>query len=150
MSPPLIGKRLIDGHQVFAVAALGVALRERVELLARDVTEPQRDFLETGDPQSLPLLEDLHEVARFDERSMGAGVEPGEAAAENLYEQVAALEIGAVDVGDLEFAAAGRLDRRGDVDDVVVVEIEAGHREIRFRQLRLLLDRVRAAVLIEL
>jgi hypothetical protein len=127
---PLIGKRLVYGHQVFAVAALGVALGERVKLLARDVAEPQRDFLETCNPQALSLLENLYEVARFDERSMRSGVEPGEAAPENLDEQVAALEIGAVDVGDLEFATAGRLDRCGDVDDVVVVEIEAGHGEV--------------------
>ena len=119
-------------------------------MLARNIAEPQRDLLETGDPQSLPLLEDLHEVARFDERSMGAGVEPGEAAAENLDEQVAALEIGAVDVGDFELAAAGRFDRRGDVDDVIVIEIEAGHREVRLGQLRLLLDRARASPLVEL
>jgi hypothetical protein len=102
---------LVYGHQVFAVAALGVALGERVELLARDVAEPQRDFLETSNPQSLPLLENLYEVARFDERSMRSGVEPGEAAPENLDEQVAALEIGAVDVGDFEFATAGSMPR---------------------------------------
>src|SRR5262249_16084690 len=141
----LIWKRLVYGQEVFAVAALGVAQCERVELLARDVAEPQRDFLETGDPQSLPLLENLHELARFDERGVRGGVEPSEAAAWNLDEQVAAFEIGAVDVGDLEFAAAGWLDRRRNVDDVVVVEIEAGHGEVRFRLLRLLLDRARAA-----
>ena len=45
--------------------------------------------------------------------------------------QLAALEVGAVDVGDLELAARRRLQPRGDVDDLVVVEVEAGDRLVR-------------------
>ena len=41
---------------------------------------------------------------------VGAGVEPGEAAAEPDDVKVPALEIGAIDVGDLELAASRRLD----------------------------------------
>jgi hypothetical protein len=42
---------------------------------------------------------------------VGAGVEPREAAAHLLDVEVAALEIGAVDVGDLELAARRGLER---------------------------------------
>ena len=68
------------------------------------------------------------------------------AAAHQLDVQLAALEIGAVDVGDLEFAARRRLEAGGDVDHLLVVEIEPGHGPVRLRLLRLLLDRDRAAV----
>ena len=49
---------------------------------------------------------------------MRAGVEPGEAAAEHLDAQLPAFEVGAVDVGDLQFAAGEGLQRRGDLDDL--------------------------------
>src|SRR4029078_570890 len=79
------------------------------------------------------LLEDLNEMARLDERGMGAGVEPGEPAAAHFDEQIATLHIGTVDVGDLELSAGRRFQRESDLDDVVIVEIETGHRDIRFR-----------------
>ena len=41
---------------------------------------------------------------------MGTGVEPGEAAAPALYIQVAALEIGIVDVSDFQLSAWRGLD----------------------------------------
>ena len=41
----------------------------------------------------------------FDQRCMSAGVEPCKATVQNLHEQIAALHVGAIDVGDLQFAA---------------------------------------------
>ena len=81
---------------------------------------------------------------------MGAGIEPGEAAAQDLDRQLAARQIGAVDVGDLELAARRRLEACGDAHHIVVVEIEAGHRDVGARPLRFLLDRQRAAGTVEL
>src|SRR5450755_1160889 len=131
-------------HQIFAIAALGALLRRRLEGLERDVALAQRNLLWAGDACALPLLQDLHEVAGFDQRRVGSGIEPGEAAAQHLDEQIAAFEIGPVDVSDLELATSGGLYIGRDVQNVIVVEIEAGHRDIRFRLLRLLLDRQRA------
>ena len=60
----------------------------------------------------------------LDERGMRAGIKPGKTAAHDLHiESVPAVEIGAVDVGDFQFATTRGLDGRGDVDDFVVVEI---------------------------
>ena len=42
---------------------------------------------------------------------MGAGVEPGETTTEAFNVQIATLEVGIVDVGDLQLAAWRRLDR---------------------------------------
>ena len=55
--------------------------------------------------------------------------------------QVAAFEIDVVDRRDLQLAARRGLDRRGDVDDVIVVEIKAGDGPVGLRLLRLFLDR---------
>ncbi len=57
---------------------------------------------------------------------MGAGVEPGDASAEDLGAELASFEVPAVDVGDFEFAARGWLERFGDADDLRVVEVDSG------------------------
>jgi hypothetical protein len=57
---------------------------------------------------------------------VGAGVEPGVAAAHDLHVERSPFEVLAVDVGDFEFAAHAGLEVPGDVDDAVVVEVEAG------------------------
>src|ERR1700741_4790204 len=51
-----------DRHQIFAVAALGAALRRLFEFFQRNVALAQRDLLGAGDAQALSLLEDLHEM----------------------------------------------------------------------------------------
>ena len=71
-------------------------------------------------------------MARLDERGVGAGVEPGEAAAEQLDEKIAAFEIGAIDVGDFELASRRGLDRGGNVEDIIVVEIKPGDGDVDF------------------
>ena len=48
---------------------------------------------------------------RLEQRLVRAGVEPGDAAPEQLDVQLSALEVGAVHVGDLELAARRRLQR---------------------------------------
>ena len=64
---------------------------------------------------------------------MGAGVEPGKATAHDLHEQLAILQVDAVHVGDLDLAARRGLDRRRDIEHLVVVEIKPGHGVIRLR-----------------
>ena len=84
---------------------------------------PQGDFLGASDTQALTLLQDLDEMAGFDQRGMRAGIEPGKAAAEHLHIEIAAIEIGLVDVGDLDLAARRRLDAGCDLDNVVVIKM---------------------------
>jgi hypothetical protein len=76
-----------------------------VEVIERDVAEPQGDLFRAGDAQTLPLLEDLDKVAGFDQRSVRSSVQPGEAAAQYLDKKVAAIEIDLVHVGYFQFAA---------------------------------------------
>src|SRR5690606_2830 len=83
-------------------------------------------------------------------RIEGSGVEPGEAAAELLYAQLAAQQVIPVDVGDLELAAPGWADGLRDLDNPPVIEINAGDRPGRTRLDRLFLDAERPAAVVEL
>ena len=81
---------------------------------------------------------------------MGAGIQPGVAAAHDLHAELAALQIGAVDVGDLQLAARRRLQVPGDVHHLLVVEIQAGDRVVRLRLQWLLFQADGLAALVEL
>src|SRR5205085_10408918 len=97
-----------------------------------------------------PQLDLLDEVGRAEERLLRAGVEPGEAAAERLHLELRRFEVAAIEIGDLQLAARGRLEPRREVADPRVVEVQARHREVRARLLRLLFDADGAAALVEL
>ena len=75
-----------------------------------------------------------------DQRLVGAGVEPGEAAPQHLHAQLPLLQVDAVDVGDLQLAARRRPQRLGDGHHVAVVEIEADHGQVGPGRGRLFLD----------
>lgn len=69
--------------------------------------------------------------------------EPGGTPDEHPHVELAHIQIGAVDVGDLLFAPGGGFEALGDIDDTVVLEVDPrdGVRRLRFG--RLLLDRER-------
>ena len=81
---------------------------------------------------------------------MGAGIQPGGTAAHALHPQRAALQIDIVDIGDLQLAARRRFDLLGNLDHIVVVEIETGDGVVRLRLGRFLLNRDRLPLLVEL
>src|SRR5436190_23806198 len=95
---------MVDRQQILSVAALGRTLRKLVELIDADVAQPQGNFLNAGDSETLSFLENLHEMAGFHQCFVGPGVEPGKATAEHLDIKIATIEVGAVDVGDLDLA----------------------------------------------
>ena len=57
---------------------------ERFELCGIDPAIVERDFVGRADELALPVLQDADEFGSFQQRIVGAGVEPGEAAAEPL------------------------------------------------------------------
>src|SRR4028118_1275489 len=70
----------------------------------------------------------------------GAGAGPAEPAPEPLDPKPAGVQISAVDVCDLKLAAVRGGQAGSDVEDGVIVEVEAGDRPIALRVRRLLLD----------
>ena len=133
-----------------SVAILLHRLGQSLELRGVDPALAERDFLRAGDFQSLALLDRRDELAGVEQAVVGAGVEPGVAAPQRLHLQPALLEVDAIDVGDLQLAARRRLECGGDVDHVVVVEVQPGDREVALRLARLLLDADRASRRVEL
>ena len=81
---------------------------------------------------------------------MGSGVEPGEAAAQDLGAEFVAVKIPGVDVGDFELAACGGFEAAGYIDYAGVVEVDAGDGVARFGLERLLFERDGAALRVEL
>ena len=121
-----------------------------MDLLSRDVAHAVGDFFEAGDLEALAGLDGLDEGCGLQQGVVGAGVKPGVAAAHGLDVELVAREVGLVDVGDLELTACRWLYRLRDVDDVLIVEIEACHGEIRLRLGWLLLEAHSLAFLVEL
>lgn len=121
-----------------------------MDLLSRDVAHAVGDLFEAGDLEALAGLDGLDEGRGLQQGVVGAGVEPGVAAAHGLDVELVAREVGLVDVGDLELTARRRLYRLGDRDDVLVVEIEARHGKIGLWLGRLFLEAHGLALFVEL
>ena len=68
--------------------------------------KPLRQAISSGqaDLQPLALFDDLDEVAGFQQAVVGAGVEPGDATAQDLRRSAAPPQVFLVHVGDLQFA----------------------------------------------
>src|SRR5438093_978481 len=64
-------------RQVLAVLALAERVGEPRESCRVNPALPEGDFLRTGDLQSLPALDRLDELTRFEQRRVRPGVEPG-------------------------------------------------------------------------
>ena len=94
-----------------AVSAFGDGLGERFKLRGGDEAQAIGDLFRAGDVESLAAFDGVDEDGGFKERVVGAGVEPGHAAAHDLDAERAGLEVAAVEVGDLELAARGGLER---------------------------------------
>lgn len=128
------------------IRVLRARLSNALELLLVDKALAVGNLLDAGDVDALPLLDDGNELGGLEEAVVRAGVQPDHAAAHALHRKGVGAEISLVDGGNLELAARRGLDGTCDVHDVVVVEVEAGHRPVRLGMLGLLLQRERLAI----
>lgn len=78
------------------------------------------------------LFNGFYKVCGFQQTVAGAGVQPGKAQAQQLYAQVTAFQIGLIDAGDFQLPSGRGFHLLGDLDDFVVVEVQAGHGGARF------------------
>ena len=81
---------------------------------------------------------------------MRTGVEPSEAASEDLHLELSVGEKPLVHRGDLQLPAGGGLDRFGHGDHPVRVEVQSHYGVIGFRMFGLLFDREACPLLVEL
>ncbi len=89
----------------------------------------------------MPALDGSHERGGILQAVVCAGIKPCIATAELADMQIAPLQIDVIDGGDLKLTPLRGFDGRGDVDDIVVVEIKPGYGPVGFWLGRLLLDR---------
>lgn len=136
--------------EMLAVGALAVTIRGLHELVARDPTVLEGDLLHDRDGKTLRTLHGTHELTRLEQRIHRTGIQPRVATTQRAHVQHARIQIHAVQVRDLQLATRARLHPLRVLDHVLVVEIQAGHRVMRLRTGRLLLDRHGLPILIEL
>ena len=129
-----------DHLEVLAVVGLAVALGAGEQGLAVDPAVLVGDLLRDAHGEVLGALDRADELGGLEERLHRAGVEPGVAAAEGLDRELAALEVHAVEVGDLVLAAGGRGNLCRAPADVARVEVQAGDGVVGLRAGGLLLD----------
>src|SRR5271156_4018036 len=96
---------VIDCAQVPTVSGFFLRVSGGQQLVCGNKTAPEGDFFGTSDAQTLTLFDNMHELRCPDQRSVRAGVKPGIAAPHELNMQQAAIEISAVNIADLKFAA---------------------------------------------
>ena len=110
------------------------------ELLCSDPAIAIGDLFRAGDFKALTVFDGLDELGGFDQRVVGAGIEPGITTAHDFNVELVLLEVDLVDGGDFQFTTSRGLDRFGDVDDLVVVEVETGDGITALRLSGLLFD----------
>ena len=136
--------------EMLAVGALAVALCGLHELVARDPAVLVGDLLHDRDWQTLRTLHGTHELTRLKQRIHRTGIQPRVTTPQRAHVQHARIQIHTVQVSDLQLTTRTRLHPLRVLDHVLVVEIQAGHRVMRLRMGRLLLDRHGLPILIEL
>ena len=84
-------------------------------------------FFQAGHLQAGALFNNLHEGGGFGEGVVGAGVQPGEAAAQGLDLEFAIGQEFLVHGGDFQFPAGAGLDVFGHLNHLVGIEVETHH-----------------------
>ena len=106
---PILGQEkgklfLEKAMEIVAVGAVSHGLGCFLELCSGNVFHAKSDLLETGDLETLALLNDLDEVGGLHKGFMSARVEPGNAAAKLFNVGSDLLGVNAVEICDLQFS----------------------------------------------
>src|SRR3712207_1557889 len=91
-----IGADLDPAAEIIGIAGLPQRRRPLDHLVGGEIAQTISDLLRAGDLDSLAMLDGAHERGGFVKAVVGAGIEPGIAAAEANDVELAGLEIAAV------------------------------------------------------
>ena len=100
-----------------------VGLNNSFHILTGDPAVCISDIFQTGNFAVLMGFHGFDEVGGIHQAFVGTGVQPGEALTQQLYVELAGLQIDPVQVGDLQFVALGGLQALGVLHNTVVIEI---------------------------
>src|ERR1700678_1546249 len=126
-----------NGAEIAAVATFCYPGNELFQAGGVDPAQTIGYFFGTGDFEALALFDGLDENRGFNQRVVGPGIEPGEASTEALGTQLASLQVPAIDIGDLQFAARRRRDLVGYARGLAIKKIKPRDRVSRFWLIRL-------------
>lgn len=132
------------------IGRFSIQLRGSNQLVPGNPLLQVGDFLGRGDDHVLAVLDSLDECRGLHQAVYRAGVQPGEATAEDLHLQSLFLKIKPVEVGDLQFAARGGPDLVRHPRDAWRIEVQSGDAVVALGNLGLLLDRKHAPPPVEL
>src|SRR6266404_1850682 len=124
-----------DAQQILAVTAFFQRLGQLHQLIGVDETRAPGDLFNAGHFQSLSFLDDADERAGIEQGIVSAGIKPGRTPAQTFDVQITDLEVRAIQVSDLEFAARRWSQSPSKGRGAPVVKINSGDRIIRRRRL---------------
>jgi len=119
---------------------------QRAELVGSDIAFVVGDFFEAGDLQTLTVFDCGDKIAGLKQALMGARIEPGNAPAQHFHLEPAATQVFPVDIRYFELAAQRRLQLTGNVNHVIIIEIEPRDGIVRLRLAGFFLDADRPAL----
>src|SRR5688500_5144508 len=88
------------------------------------------DLFRTSYLETLAVLNRFNEITGLYQAFVSTRVQPCITAAHDFNVELAAFQIGAIDIGNFQLSASRRLQVADDIDDLIVVKIEAGNRII--------------------
>ena len=104
--PDLIGHPSLEKvHQILAVTVFGQGLRELLQGFGGDPLLVEGDFFGAGDHEALAFLQGGNEASSFEQAVVGAGVEPGVAAAHDFDIELVLCQVAFIHIGDFQLAA---------------------------------------------
>src|SRR6185312_1751943 len=112
-----------DPNEILTVGSFAEAFAKIDQLVPSDKSLQECKLLGTTDALALAPLKRAHKGCGLHQAIVGASVEPGKAPTHLFHAELPALQIGLVDVGDLQLAASRRLEVRRDVHDLLVIKI---------------------------
>jgi len=116
-----------DLHQITAISILRHRCGNLLQLFAVDVAQAVGDFFHTGNSDTLPILDGLNEAGRLLKGLVSTRIQPGKTASDQLNFQQTAFQVIHVDIRDLKLPAFRRFELLGDLDHVIIINIESGY-----------------------
>src|SRR6476661_1083302 len=93
-------------HQITGIFRIAEPLSAINDFSGREVAELKRDLFEAHDLEALPSFDGAHKRRGIVEALVGARIQPRKAAAKLNNAEIAAFEICAIDVADLQLATS--------------------------------------------
>ena len=127
--------------EIIAIFAIGHFARPALPIAASERNpRAKRGFLGTADLDALPFFNRLHVGRGIVQAAAGAGIQPGESAAQPMHPQLAARRYATL-TSVISSSPRAEGFRFGDVHDLVVVDVKSRHGVIAFGLLRFFFNR---------